>query len=278
MNLIKSQKSKLKVTRTFLTKGACSHTYFYILNKEFGYNKPQEEQALDPLAGGIVQQGYQCGMIWGASMAVAAEALRRTQDLNKAIGLSIKASQYILESFKKHSSSIECEEITSCDWSNKWSMAKFFISGKMVGCFKLASKWAPEAIQAAHEALALDSSDLPGKCMSCSTEVLKKMGATDEHMVMVAGFAGGLGLSGSGCGALAASIWKNILELLKTNSWKYTLNDPVTEGIIQKFYSLTDYKMECKEISGKSFTTVSEHSEFIENGGCSQLIEGLSGK
>ena len=29
-------------------------------------------------------------------------------------------------------------------------------------------------------------------------EVAKKMGASDEQMIMVAGFAGGLGLSGNG--------------------------------------------------------------------------------
>jgi hypothetical protein len=139
MNLVRTQKAKLRVKRTFLTKGACSHTFFYILNREFGHNKPHEEQALDPLAGGIVQQGYQCGMLWGASMAVAAEALRRTTDMNKATGLSIKGTQYILESFKKRTNTIECEEITKCDWSNRWSMFKYMISGKMFGCFNLAS-------------------------------------------------------------------------------------------------------------------------------------------
>ena len=33
------------------------------------------------------------------------------------------------------------------------------------------------------------------------------MGATDEQMVTVAGFAGGMGLSGKACGALAAAVW-----------------------------------------------------------------------
>jgi len=275
MNTIKTQKAKLRVKRTFLTKGACSHTFFYILNKEFGHNKPHEEQALDPLAGGIVQQGYQCGMLWGASMAVAAEALRKTKDLNMAIALSIRATQHIMESFKKRARTIECEEITNCDWSNKWSIAKYFISGKMLGCFNLASKWAPEAIQAAYEGLESDQADLPEHCMSCASEVIRKMDGSEEEIVMVAGFAGGLGLSGSGCGALAAYIWKTILELVKKDKWKYTMNDPVTEGIINKFYQLTDYKIECKEIIGKEFKSIEEHSDFVWNGGCKELINGL---
>jgi hypothetical protein len=276
LNTIKNQKAKLRVKRTFLTKGACSHTFFYILNKEFGFNKPLEELALDPLAGGIVQQGYQCGMLWGASMAVAAEALRRTKDMDKAIGLSILSTQHLLKSFTNRAKTVECEEITTCDWNNKWSMAKFFISGKMLGCFNLASKWAPEAIEAAYEGLEMDQSVLPENCMSCASEVIKKMGGTDEEIIMVAGFAGGLGLSGSGCGALAAVIWKTILELVRQGEWKYNLNDPVTEGIIHKFYALSDYKMECNQITGQKFTSVAEHSEFIQNGGCNKLIAELS--
>jgi hypothetical protein len=276
MNLVKTQKAKLRVRRTFLSKGACSHTFFYILNHEFGHNKPHEEQALDPLAGGIVQQGYQCGMLWGASMAVAAEALRRTKDIHKATGVAIKGTQYIIESFSKRTNTIACEEITKCNWSNKWSIFKYLISGKMFGCFNLASKWAPEAIDAAYESLTLDQSDISNPCLSCASEVIRKMGGTDEEIVMVAGFAGGLGLSGSGCGALAAAIWKIILELVKKEQWKYTLNDPVTENIIKTFYKATDYKMECSEICDKAFDTVNEHSEFIKNGGCESLIDTLS--
>ena len=276
MNTIKTQKAKLRVKRTFIKKGACSHTYFYILNREFGYSKPQEEQALDPLAGGIVQQGYQCGILWGASMAIGAEALRRTKDINLATGLAIKATQYVLVSFKNRANTIECEEITNCNWSNKWSIAKFFISGKMFGCFNLASKWAPEAIDAAYKSLELDQSDIPTPCFSCASELLRKMGGTDEEFAMVAGFAGGLGLNGSGCGVLAAAIWKTILELVKLDRWKYTLNDPVTERIINTFYQTTDYKMECREITGTKFNSVTEHSEFIKNGGCENLIQILS--
>ncbi len=93
---------------------------------------------------------------------------------------------------------------------------------------------------------------------------------------MVAGFAGGLGLSGSGCGALAATIWKTILELVKKGKWKYSMSDPVTEKILNKFYEATDYKIECHEICGKRFNSIDEHTEFIKNGGCEKLINILS--
>ena len=63
-------------------------------------------------------------------------------------------------------------------------------------------RWAPEAVQAAYEGLSHDQTELPEHCMSCATEVVKRMGATEKQMVMVAGFAGGLDLSGNACGAL----------------------------------------------------------------------------
>ena len=88
--------------------------------------------------------------------------------------------------------------------------------------------------------------------------------------------AGGLGLIGNGCGALAATIWKTILELVRKENWKSTLKDPDTEEIIQKFFEATDYKMLCSEICGKKFNSIDEHSEFIKDGGCEKLINTLA--
>ena len=167
-------------------------TFFYILDREFGHPRDEEEKAIDPLAGGILQQGYQCGMLWGASMAVGAEALRKNDNPDQATGLAILATQQLKDSFVHRTKSIECEDITQCDFTNKKSFLKYMLSGKFVNCFKLAGKWAPEAL-------------------SCASEMVRKMGGSEEEMLMVAGFAGGLGLSGSGCGALGAAIWKNAL-------------------------------------------------------------------
>jgi putative redox-active protein with C_GCAxxG_C_C motif len=102
------------------------------------------------------------------------------------------------------------------------------------------------------------------------------MGASDEEIVMVAGFAGGMGLSGDGCGALAAAIWKTILELVKKDEWKSTLQDPDSNKVLNRFFETSDYKIECHEICGKRFNSIEEHSEFIKNGGCEKLIEVLA--
>ena len=67
-------------------------------------------------------------------------------------------------------------------------------------CFGLAKKWAPDAIEAANKGLAVEQKDLPGKCMNCASEVVRRMGGSEEQVAMVAGLAGGMGLSGNACG------------------------------------------------------------------------------
>src|SRR5210317_2532134 len=89
----------------FLKKGTCSRTLFYILNREFGHPRETEERAADPLAGGIMQQGYQCGLLSGAVLAVGAESHRRCGDCGKAISLAITTTQRINESFSKRAKS-----------------------------------------------------------------------------------------------------------------------------------------------------------------------------
>lgn len=276
MKMFKSKKIKRDTKRVFFKMGTCSRTFFYLLNREFGYPLGNEEQAADPLAGGILQQGYQCGMLWGASLALGAESFRRTSERDKATSLAIKATQHIMKSFINMAKSADCIDITNCDWSSKWSIAKYFFTGKMFTCFKLAEKWAPEAFESAEEGLTLDQSGLPEKPLNCASEVVRKMGGSDEEIVMVAGFAGGFGLSGNGCGALSAAMWMNTLHRVRKDDYKYSLSDTELEKVLKTFYETTEYEMECNKICGKRFKTINEHTEFIKSGGCDKLIDVLA--
>jgi hypothetical protein len=215
-------------------------------------------------------------MLWGSAMALGTEAYRRRDDQGEAIALAINATKHIVESFLTKSVSTECEEITETDMTNKWSLAKYMLTGKMFGCFNLAAKWAPDAITAAYEGLDIELPLNAQETKSCASEVIKKMGGTDEETVMVAGFAGGIGLRGSGCGALGAAMWKITLELVKKGDYKYTTSNSTFDKILEKFYEVSDYKMECSEICGKTFNSVEEHTEYINSGGCSKLIDVLA--
>lgn len=214
-------------------------------------------------------------MLWGASMAIGAEAYRRKDDEGEAITLAINATKHIVESFLTKSVSTECEEITQTDFNSKLGLVKYMLTGKPIHCFNLAAKWAPKAIKAANEGLAIVLPQNAKESRSCASEVIKKMGGTDEETLMVAGFAGGIGLCGSGCGALGAAMWKITLELVKKGEWKYTVNNPTFDELIEKFYKVSDYEMECSKICGKKFSSVNEHSEYLNGGGCENIIVAL---
>ena len=262
--------------KLFKKLGACSQTFTYILNREFGHPNKEMERATDPLAGGILAKGHQCGMLWGASLAIGAEAYRRFDDRNQAIAVAIKATQMVMQSYKERESTVNCEDVTKCDWSSRWSRMKYFMSGRFLHCFKLADLWAPEAVNAATEGLS--SGDLVSvkNSISCASLVAEKMGATDEEIVMVAGFAGGLGLSGNGCGALSAAIWMNTLLFYRDYTGKPQFINPKAEKAFEAFEAVTEGKILCHEICGTRFNSMTDHTDYIANGGCSDLIHALS--
>ena len=264
--------------KAFWKLGSCSRTFFFLLNREFGHFKDIEEHAADPLAGGIVQMGYQCGMLWGASLAVGAESFRRHEDDHgQAIAAAITATAHVMESFSNQTGSVNCLDVTGCNWRSIPSVAKHFITGKFLNCFNLANDWAPKAFQSAAEGLSFEQTNLPDMPISCASEVAKKMGASDEEMVMVAGFAGGMGLSGHACGALGAAIWLNVLTWFRENpEMKPPMFNPKAKSTLQTFKEETQGEFLCNNIIGQNFKSIADHTEFVKNGGCEKLIEVLA--
>lgn len=269
--------------RIFLKKGSCSNTLFFLLNREFGHTSPSEEQASDPLAGGLNATGHQCGMLWGSSLAVGAESFRRFGHSGNANAMAIKVTQHVMGSFVTRSRSANCREIIGCDLTTKAGMRKLMVKTILSGfvyskCFNLAKKWAPEAFETALKGLSTGSADIPKQALSCASETVIKMGATTEQATMVAGFAGGMGLSGNACGALAAAMWYNTLEWCRKNPGKFAYTNPVANAMLREFKETTGGEMLCEKICGRRFNTIEEHNDFIQNGGCSKLINQLTAK
>jgi hypothetical protein len=268
--------------KVFKEKGTCSQTFIYLLNQHFGHNKENEERASDPLAGGIMGRGHQCGMLWGSSLALGAESFRRYGNGGQAIGSAIIGSQHLIDSFSKRTKTVNCRELTGCDLTSKFGMAKLMLKIILQGgmansfCFNLAEKWVPEAIQSATEGLSGEKTDWTQMPVSCASEMARKMGASDEEIVMVAGFAGGLGLSGNACGALGAAIWLNSLAWCSENPGKSGYSNLYAKNILKAFDGATDSKIRCSEICGQRFKSIDDHTEFLKNGGCEKLIDVLA--
>ena len=90
------------------------------------------------------------------------------------------------------------------------------------------------------------------------------------------GFAGGLGLSGNGCGALSAAIWKRSLDWVKENPGKSAFGNKYAKSVLKKFMEITNSETECQQICSQKFESIQDHSEFIKKGGCQNIIDGLS--
>ena len=138
-------KAKGKVTSmgavgAFLSGRACSDTLFHVINRAFAEPLKPEERAVQSLAGGIVQHGYQCGMIWGAVLGAGAEAHRRYGPGVEAEARAIAAAERVVGAFRVRNNTINCLEITELDHTSTAMQMVFYflIKGGTVGCFRMA--------------------------------------------------------------------------------------------------------------------------------------------
>ncbi|MCP4603587.1 MAG: C_GCAxxG_C_C family protein [Proteobacteria bacterium] len=266
--------SSFGTARTFIKRGTCSETLMAVLNNAYGHPMEAEEQAAIPLAGGIAQQGYQCGMLWGASLAAGAQAYRLFGAGPQAEAAAIFAAQRLVESLGARENSINCLEITETDWNNKWQVTKYFIKGGPVSCLRRVMGFAKEAFDVINTALAEAPVEASNVSVSCAAELARKMGVSEMHAVMAAGLAGGIGFSGGACGALGTAIWLKALNSDKPTG--LSLMTPEVSETIDQFLKSTDHEFECSEIVGRKFENIDDHAGHMCGGGCSKILEGLA--
>jgi hypothetical protein len=104
----------------------------------------------------------------------------------------------------------------------------------------------------------------------------RRLGASEQHAVMAAGLAGGIGLCGGACGALGAAIWVAGVKLLGEGATKIAFKAPHAEALIGRFVKCTNYEFECSAICGRKFDGVADHASHLRAGGCSKILEGLA--
>jgi hypothetical protein len=241
-----------------------------------------EEGATMPLAGGLMQTGYQCGMIWGAALAAGAQAYRLYGPGSQAETAAIIASQKIVDSFRTQNKEINCAEITEIEWkasSNRRMLEqvfKFFIKGGPIGCFSMSARYAPLAFREINAAFSESPVEVPSHPVSCAALLAQKMGASEMHTVMAAGFAGGIGLSGSACGALGAAIWLLSMDLVRQGDKNKGFENPAASAALERFLQSADYEYECSKIVGRKFENTADHAGYLRQGGCAKIIEALA--
>jgi hypothetical protein len=252
-----------------------------VVDCSFDHPLKLEEEATIPFAGGIANLGYQCGMLWGAALAAGAQAYRLLGPGPQAETEAIIAAQRLVESFRARTNNeINCLEITDINLQGKnqvLPILKFIIKGGPIGCFRMAAGYAPEAFSEINTALSEKHIAPPTLPVSCTAMLAQKMGASDMHTVMAAGFAGGIGLSGGACGALGAAIWITGMNRPEKEVG-FNVMDSWVGDTIDRFVESADFEFECSEIVGRKFENIGDHADYLRDGGCSKIIEVLATK
>ena len=261
----------------FLKRGMCSEAMLAIVNNAYGHPMLNEEKASQPLVGGILQHGYQCGMVWGAAFGAGAEAFRRFGSGPEAVARTIYASQRATEAFRKLHDTIDCYGITgmNADTTMLQLMTYFFLKGGSVRCFSKIAGSARVAFPEIEAALSDTGFAAPAQCESCASLVVRRMGLSDQHATMAAGLAGGIGLSGGACGALGAAIWATELERVQSTG-KVNFQSPEARSLIERFIKASDFEFECQKIVGRRFESIEDHSQWLAEGGCQAILDVLA--
>ena len=231
-----------------------------------------------PLAGGIEQMGYQCGQLWGAALAGGAQAYQLFGPGPQAEAAAVIAAQRLVDSFRCSYKSIDCFEVVGLDWKNAATkqVLTWLVKGGPVRCFTGTagySRVARNAIDATYSDTQLEA---PAAPVSCASLLAEQMGASELHRTMAAGLAGGIGLSGGGCGALGAAIWLIEMRRSKDGVGKVEYNSPEATEAIDRFGKCTDYEFECAKIVGRKFEDVHDHARYVCEGGCAEVIQALA--
>jgi hypothetical protein len=241
-----------------------------------------EESAVAPLAGGLLQNGYQCGILWGAALAAGAQAYRLFGPGAQAETQAVIATQRLTEAFRQRNHSVNCSEITQILWKpsgDKQMMAqvlKFFLKGGPVVCFSMTASSAKATSRLINMTFSEAHTVAACSPASCASLLARKLDASEQHAVMAAGFAGGLGLSGSACGALGAAVWLLGLQASQQTGEKPAYDNPLALAALERYLESSDYEFECAKVAGRRFEGVAEHAAYLQAGGCSHIIEALA--
>ncbi len=260
-----------------VSKGACSEALFHVLNRHYGHPMAQEERASQPLVGGLMMQGYQCGQIWGAALAAGAQACRVYGRGAPAQAGAIAAAARVIDAFRRRSAATDCFDITDLSAEpSKSQLLGLILKGRYARCFRIIAKYPQLAADAIDEALREEPADAPPEPVGCAAAVARRMGASDTDTTIAAGLAGGIGLSGGGCGALGAAVWLTGLSVVRAGATRVGFTSPKTVAVLDRFLKAANYEYECSAIVARRFESVADHARYICEGGCSKILDALA--
>jgi len=262
------------------------------VNRGAGLDLPCEEQGAHALSGGLLHRGHACGMLWGAALSAGARARELYEDVSNAAGAALLASSRLVHRFSSLIGPPDCRDLIGEDLTTVSGQARYVLSGKAKLCAQRAVQWAPAAHETIDSAFSEFEQEAAAHVKNCAVAVFEKLagmpGLYKEDAALVAGFAGGLGLSGNACGALAAGMSALGLSHYRVRGGG---RDSRVRGMLHemgmvKGFARPSYKLLhnftrrftgvlCPEISGRRFGSMEDHARFISEGGCKETVEAV---
>ena len=268
---------------------ACSEVLFTLLNRGANIEMETEEQAAHALCGGVLSQGHACGQLWGAALATAVRAQERFRDPGTAGAATLFVTCRLADEFRSVAGSLDCHEIIEGSLTTKGAKIKYLVSGKPQRCREIAVKWVPFADELIDRLLGeFDPETLKEKPANCAMKTMCALGF-EKDAVLAAGFAGGVGLKGNVCGALAAGIFALGLRFYRR---RRRPRDSALKALLQEAgigdtssraatRLLDAFRGEygtplCAGLVRRGFKSIDDHSRFVTAGGCCDLINSIS--
>lgn len=216
----------------------------HIINMAFGHNPGFEENATYNLYHEIKDLENTSTVIVNTILSVGIELAHRYFDTKE----SIEIAQLLYDAYHKYENKPE----------------------------SLTKEWLPEFLRITNSFISQKNNYINNRCYSCASRVVMKMGANEKEAVMVAGLSGGIALNGTVCGAYIAALWFKILMFFKKNPETKNYPYESVKRFKERFLILTDNEMLCPNLSGRTFKSAEEHSNFVLEGGCNKLIDLIS--
>lgn len=254
-----------------------------------GIDEPAYEQAIHAFSGGFMHRGHACGLLTGAVLAAGFVARARFDDDAIRSGAALHAAMKLAEAYPDLTSSIDCREITEVSLLKLSGRLRYFRQGQGRTCGRLHLRWAPRAQRLIDKSLMEFEEHMPaGSCANCAVRTMRELtssvGMKTGDSVLVAGFAGGVGLCGNVCGALAAGVFAMSAGYYLGREEKKRdsrLRGSLEELVGAKYRAAAtrlrlDFVGEfgselCVEITERRFQDAADHSMFVEQGGCENV-------
>jgi len=266
---------------------------FTLLNRAAGYESKELEEASDPLCGGILMGlDCACGVLWGAALAAGVRASKRITDKNIARLAALEAAKAAVAAYSKTGCQPNCRDVTKL---SKWNMMRFLLKGNLRVCQQQLIRFGPVFDRVIDETIgSVGEAQSSGTSNNCASEAFHRTAEAigfdeEEGQTITAGLAGGLGLSGNGCGALAGAIFALALKhfkdrqkakhsMIRSNLQGLGIGDgwmnparEVQRSFVGKYGTKT-----CASIAGRSFSSVADLNAHLSCGACDAVVETLT--